>query len=148
MNTFNFAGFVWPRPVADMAVGFPALKRKRAGRKICGGYFHAPRPNADGKGFYMGDAGQPFARWKWADDIVSLRHTGWFCDRYGDQTIRGFVAQLPHGRFLAGWSMGEGMLADVGGTVYTSERDAAYAADSMAEHAAEIERDSQLDEEE
>lgn len=144
MNAFQFAGFTWPRMVARSAFGPTLLRRKWASRKVVGEYRHAPTPNSiRGRGFYLDSDGQPFTRWKWADDVVKLRHTGYFCDFHGDQSIRGIVAILPHNRFLAGWSMGEGMSSGVDGAIYDTPEDAAYAADSMAEYAAEREREYQ-----
>lgn len=139
---FTFAGFTWPRYVANMAT-LQTLREKKEQRKYTGGYYHAPTPNANGRGFYLGDAGQPFARWKWCDDVArSINHTGWFCDEYYDGSkIRGIVVYLPHGRFLAGWSMGEGMASSVDADLYDDETSAAHAADSIAENAAEKERE-------
>ena len=144
MQSFQFASFTWPRMVARAAFGPALLRKKWAGRKFVGEYRHAPTPNAiRGRGFYLDNAGQPFTRWKWADDVVRLRHTGYFCDLHADQTIRGIVAILPHNRFLAGWSMGEGMASEVDGSIYDTPEDAAHAADSMAEYVAEREREYQ-----
>lgn len=141
---FTFAGFAWPRYVANMAT-LQTLYKKKAQRQFTGGYYHAPKPNASGRGFYLDDAGQPFTRWKWCDDVEgSIRHTGWFTDEYGDgEKIRGIVVYLPHGRFMAGWSMGEGMASSVDADLYDDETAAAFAADSMAETAAEKEREYQ-----
>jgi len=146
---FTFAGFTFPRYVATLAIGIPALRRQRELRKVCGGYFHAPRPNDNrGRGFYLGDAGMPCERWEWASD------TEWYCDEFGDQTMRGLILRLPHGRFLAGYSMGEGMSSAVSATVYTDEDEARAAADEEARCVAESEREYQeserarLDEEE
>ena len=142
---FSFAGFTWPRYVATLTRGRAALKRKKETRKVCGEYYHAPRPldrGENGRGFYLDDAGQPFSRWRWCDELArSIGHTGWYCDEFGDTTLRGFVAYLPHGRYLAGWSMGERMASYVAAELYTDELSAALAADSMAEHAAEQERE-------
>lgn len=142
---FRFAGFSWPRNIARMVVGFEAMKAKRETRKVCGEYFHAPKPEnaGTGKGFYLNDAGQPFTRWAWCDEVEqSIRHTGWFTDEYGiRETIRGIVVRLPHGKFLAGWSMGEHMVSSVGAEIFTDELSAALAADSMAESAAENEQE-------
>ncbi len=141
---FNFAGFNFPRYVVRMACGPSALRKKWSGRKVCGEYFHAPKPNnAEGRGFYLDDAGQPFTRWQWADEVVNLRHTGWFCDEHQDSKIRGIVALLPHGRFLAGYSMGEHMASSIDADIYTDIESAARAADSLAENAADTERDYQ-----
>jgi hypothetical protein len=87
----------------------------------------------------------PGLRWKWCDEARrSIRHTGWYCDEYQDQKIRGLVMRLPQGRgFLAGWSMGENMASYVESSAYESEQEAALAADSMAESQAESEREYQ-----
>ena len=144
---FQFAGFSWPRHVARMACGPAALRKKWAGRKFCGEYYHAPRPSdsGTGKGFYLESDGQPFTRWMWADDVdSSIRHAGWFCDDYGDgEKIRGIVVRLPHGRFLAGWSMGESMSSIVDGRLFDDESAAARYADQLAESAADREREYQ-----
>ena len=141
---FTFAGFTWPRYVATLAQGSAALRRQRDTRKVCGGYYHAPRPNAnDGKGFYLGDAGQPAPRWEFTG-------AEYYCDRDCHDTIRGIILRLPHGRFLAGYSMGEGMASGVDGTVYTDEDEARHAADEDARIAAERQREHEeqlLDEE-
>jgi hypothetical protein len=76
-----------------------------------------------------------------------LNHTGWFADNFQDQTIFGIVIFLPHGRFLAGWSMGEGRASSYDGEIYTDAEEAARAADSLAEDAAEAEREYQEEEE-
>lgn len=138
---FTFAGFTFPRYVATLAIGIPALRRQRELRKACGGYYHAPRPNDNsGRGFYLGNAGMPCKRWEWASD------TEWYCDEFGDQTIRGIILRLPHGRFLAGYSMGEGMASGVSAIVYADEDEARAAADEEARCAAESERDYQAEE--
>lgn len=143
---FTFAGFTFPRYI-------PELRRsnfdKRTSRSI---YYHAPKPltgKHPGKGFYLDSDGSP-NRWEWADEIDGARinHTGWFCDEYRDEKIRGIVVRLPHGKLLAGWSMGEGMASEVDGTLYTDEIEAARAADSEAEAAAEREREYQEQERE
>jgi hypothetical protein len=139
---FIFAGFAFPRHVARMACGKNELRKKWAGRKFCGEYYHAPTPNSNGKGFYLNSDGQPFTRWEWCDDVINTRHTGWFCDEHGG-TIRGIVIRLTNGKFLAGWSMGESMASTVEADAYDDRESAAYAADSMAENAAELERDYQ-----
>lgn len=146
---FNFAGFSWPRYVAELPRGTMAARLEEARNPVCGPYYHAPTPNnRKGIGFYLTDAsGAPFGlRWAWADECegACIRNTGWRCDAFGDQTIRGLVFRLPHGRgFLAGWSMGENMASSLDYYIYQEEGDAARAADSMAESAADDEREYQ-----
>lgn len=144
---FTFAGFTWPRDVARMACGPAALRRKWQGRRMCSEYYHAPRPESAGigRGFYLESDGQPFTRWQWADDAyASIGHRGWFTDDYCEDKIRGIVISLPHGRFIAGWSMGEGMASSVDcSPVFGSAIDAAIYADRLAESAAESEREHQ-----
>ena len=135
---YNFAGFTFPRRLADLAQGPAALRAKRKQRQYTGGYATAPTPDDSGsKGFYLDDAGQPFTRWQRADDVIQLRHKGWYCDRYQDQTIFGIVVNLPHGRYLAGWSMGRQMASAVERDVYTDPDEAARMADEHARVAAE-----------
>lgn len=96
--------------------------------------------------FYLDDYGMPGLRWTWCDEVSSagIKHTGWYCDDYYDEKIRGIVLRLPRSRgFLAGWSMGECMASNVDYYVFESEHDAAQCADSMAENAAEREREYQ-----
>jgi hypothetical protein len=147
VNPFTFAGFQWPRHIARMACGPAALRKKWAGRRAFGEYYRAPRPETAGTGreFYLESAGQPFTRWQWCDEVDGIRidHTGWFCDEVGVDKIRGIVAALPHGRFLAGCSMGEGKASTVAADLYNTAEAAARAADRMAESAAEDEREHQ-----
>ena len=105
----------------------------------CGAYHFSFNANDKGQGFYLGDELLWSLRWEWCDVVIrSIRHTGWFTDEYQSETIRGVVFRLPHGRgFLAGWSMGEGMASAVDRYVWDDEKDAARAADDMAERAAE-----------
>lgn len=145
---FTFAGFAWPRFVANLPAGKLAARLEKAKNRCTGAYYHAPKPVAGahpGKGFYLGDHGAPGLRWAWCDEVEGVRidHTGWFTDDYGTgEKIRGVVFRLPHGRgFLAGWSMGEGMASAVDGYVWEDEQAAARAADDMAESAAEDQRE-------
>lgn len=130
------------------------LKKLRGKNRVCGPYYTTRKLIESGahpgRSFYLDSDFQPFTRWIWCDEAkeVNINHTGWFCDEYQDEKIRGIVARLPHGRFLAGWSMGEGMASEVDGELYNDEGSAALAADSMAEDAAEREREYQEEQEE
>lgn len=153
LDQFNFAGMHFPKHVWTLPKG-PIKKRLSDRKGACtSDYYHAPKPihgRHPGQGFYLDDAGMPARRWTWCDEVAGMHisHNGWYCDRFGDQTIRGIVVRLPHGRFLAGWSMGERMASAVDGTIYTDEVEAAYAADEEARVAAEkqIEYEESLNE--
>lgn len=153
MQQFTFASFRFPKPL--WAMPCDSLRKRLADSrkpKFTGGYYSAPTPITggphQGQGFYLDDAGQPFTRWQWCDTVDGshIEHTGWFCDEFQNQTIRGLIALLPHGRYLAGWSMGEGMASDVEGEPFTDRIEAARRADRMAEIAAEHEREYQAQE--
>ena len=52
--------------------------------------------------------------------------------------------RLPHNRgFLAGWSMGEGMISEIEYIIHANEIDAALEADNLADQVAWKERDFQ-----
>lgn len=144
---FTFAGFTFPRKVPIWRPLNRAARRPRQGRESpwCFAYHAAPTPFPNnGKGFYLESDFAPGLRWQWCDKVegVWINHEGWFSDTMQDQTIRGIVFRLPHGRgFLAGWSMGEHMASEVGRRVYSCEREAARAADREAESVAEAERE-------
>lgn len=144
---FSFAGFDWPRMVAMLPRGTMRKRLERYKNPVCGPYYHAPEPVERGLGwrtFYLDSDFMPGMRWKWCDEVCDrIRHTGWFCDEYGDQTIRGLVFRLPNNRgFLHGWSMGESMASAIDThTIYADEVTAAHAADSWAESVAEDQRE-------
>lgn len=144
-----FASFVWPRYLADLPRGSKAKRLERYKNPICGPYMHAPKPENAGKGtgFYHESSCSPFRlRWSYCDEVSGARihHTGWFADSYQDTKIRGLVFRLPKSRgFLAGWTMGERMASSMDCDIYETELEAARAADSMAENAAEREREYQ-----
>ena len=127
---------------------YPMNPRKWGGlRKHCGPYRYRRDADSEGFSYYLGSDFEPDLRWQWCDEIISsIRHTGWFIDDYQGETLRGIVLRLPGGRgFLAGWSMGEGMIAEISRDIISDETDAAYQADSMAENAAEREREYQAE---
>lgn len=147
---FRFAGFEFPKYVWDLPKGSIATRIERRKPVVCGAYYHAPKPQGrdGGMGFYLDSDGMPGLRWAWCDDVARIRHTGWFCDDFQDTKIRGLVMRLPHGRgFLAGWSMGEGMASEIEYSIYADEESAAWAADSLAEAAADSEREYRENEE-
>lgn len=142
------------------------------------GYFgqqSPPTPTRDERGarYHYGEGlgpdiadSRPGFRFRgYADEVVDLRHTGWYGDDEGTgfTMFRGVVYQIPARggatQYLAGYEWGEsgarssfhgggGTIAIGRGDIYESDRDAAYAADSMAERAAEDERDYQREQRE
>jgi hypothetical protein len=145
--SFTFAGFTWPRHVATLPRGSKTKRLAGYKQPVCGPTYHAPKPSEAGKGcgFYLGENPGPFSlRWQYCDEVARINHTGWFCDEYQDSKIRGLVFRLPKSRgFLAGWTMGEQMASGMECDIYETEREAAYAADGLAESIAEKEREYQ-----
>lgn len=144
-DTFQWAGFTFPRRIVGLPRGSKAdrMQAARAGN-ACGPYYTSPKPITGGYHSHAGIDG--LRRVEYADDIsgAGIRHRGWFCDEDQDQTIRGIVVRLTHGRMLVGWSMGEGMYASIEcDEIFTDEIEAAQRADELAESAAESEREYQ-----
>lgn len=125
------------------------LKKHRGKNRICGPYYTTRKLITGAhpsRSFYLNSGFAPGLRWQWCDDAASrIDHSGWFTDEYGvGEKIRGVVFRLPRSRgFLAGWSMGIGMASEIDCNIYDDEIYAAYVADSMAEDAAEREREYQ-----
>lgn len=109
-------------------------------------YIHGLHAGAnDTRAVWYCHTGPQFRGEKYADECDgvgrSIDHNGWFTDVYCSEKARGIVAQLPHGRFIAGYfwdSNGERVYF---GDVYDDEKDAACAADSHAESFAEVSRE-------
>lgn len=127
-HQFTFAGFSFPRYIADLAIGHAAMRKKREQRKFISGYYHAPRPGGvDGWGFYEGESS------------LRIERTGvsYYCD---DMTMEAIIVRLNHGRgFLVGWTMGEGMAASIDSDILTDETEARRVAKSRCKDAAESE---------
>lgn len=88
--------------------------------------------------------GQEFSREQFADEVVPLRHRGWYTDReFQTGTYRGIVAALPHGRFLAGYYSSDNGERVYFAELYDSGTDAARSADQLAQQYSEQEADFQ-----
>jgi hypothetical protein len=72
---------------------------------------------------------------------AEARTRGYYTDHEGHDTLVPCLALLPHGRFLAGYTMGEGMITNFEEEIYTDEREAWLAAHQMASQHAETERE-------
>jgi hypothetical protein len=143
-------GVLFAGPVHDFK---KSLRERLEQRKYTGPYYWSPAKPGGGRGFYqasrylgMDRAGSSFElRLEDANDHLGHSRmsqiTGYYTDEDGD-TLKPIVARLPHSRgFLAGWTMGAGMCASLELDVYDTIEDAARAAHSVAEYAAEKERD-------
>lgn len=129
------------------------MAKRLASRQHTGPYYFSPAKPGTGRGFYQssdymacGDSTFDL-RLDYANTHLRgfrfARVEAYWCDEDGSTTLTPIVARLPHGRgFLAGWSMGKGMLANIDSTIYRDIEDAAMAAHDMAESDAEKERDA------
>lgn len=155
-DAFVFAGFSFPRYLSVLHwTHGPAARLARYKNPSTSGYYTQPTPrdgSSEGFGCYLERDTCAGMRYEWADKVEGVRigNTGWYTDEHGDSDlIRGIVVRLPRSRgFLAGWSMGTGMATSLYYDIHETERDAAYAADDLAEKAAECEREYRLNEEE
>lgn len=144
-------------PFAGMVHDFKKPLRERLEqRKHTSPYYWSPATPGGERGFYqasrylgMDRAGSTFEL-RLEDANEHLGHsrlaqiTGYYTDDDCNETLKPIVARLPHSRgFLAGWTMGAGMCASLELDVYETIEDAARVAHSVAEYAAERERDYQ-----
>jgi hypothetical protein len=134
-------------------------------RYVSGTYatrFNAPKTETkETLQFFENLASVPFRFVGFADEIAKsdyryacgIRHKGWHTDDFCEETLRGCVFRLSHGRgFLIGYqeSANDGFVVSLESIFPAGKedneqekRDAAYAADSFAERAAEKEREYQ-----
>lgn len=83
----------------------------------------------------------------WADQLMTLRHTGWYADTHNEETFRGAIFRLPaergQERFVAGYgeSMTGGFVLDLSEVWNDDLIGAAREADRLAEGAAEDARE-------
>lgn len=129
-----------------------SLRQRADSRKYCGPYCWTPNDKpGSGIGFYCGKTVEEMDK---RGSVIRLRIEevgesrqgvkAYWCDDFGDETMTPIIARLPRGRgFLAGWSMGAGMCATLGGRVYEDEDEAKRAAHDEAEIGAEKEREHQ-----
>lgn len=90
-----------------------------------------------------------FRNVKDADDIIRLRHTGWYVDHFQDETTHGIVLQLParnrNTLFMSAcsdpWNKNAGIVEQ---RLYDDREDCARSADGLAEYYAEFCREDDL----
>lgn len=116
------------------------LRRETGSRCSCA-YTNESFATDEGIGCYHQSTDEPDLRCYPVHEISldgfgpAIRHTGWYADEAGTETVYGLVYRLPHDRgYLAGATMGKGMLTQIDRSIIHDERDAVYAADGMAEH--------------
>jgi hypothetical protein len=77
-----------------------------------------------------------------ADNIIGLKHQGWFTNEFCDDVYRGIVYRLPSGRFVYGYADPHNDdCALIANETADDEKDAARWADNVAQWFAEDERD-------
>lgn len=126
--------------------GKPLTERAEM-RKYCGPYYWAPAKPGNGRGFYqaskglrMDSHGSTFdLRLDYANTYAPYQRRGSGPFRSeNDSEFTAIIARLPHGRgFLAGWTMGNGMIASLDAHIWTDIEDAARAAIDEARDAAD-----------
>ena len=121
--------------------------KKRYG--ACSRTINYERRNVEGLGFLANALGT--LRITYCDEASSndwrshINHKGWFTDPYQEETIRGVIVQLSHNRYFPAYESSNdkaGLRVDWSDR-HDDMRDAAYAADSLAEKHAEEEREYQ-----
>ena len=130
-----------------------SLKKRAESRKVVGPYYWTPRiSGSDGVGFYQSQNDLAMdalgstcnLRLSYTNPHIGLRPSAYWCDQEGFTTLTPIVAALPHGRgFLAGWTMGEGMVASLFTHIHETEEDAAYAAHEKARMQAAEEQEAE-----
>ena len=97
--------------------------------------------DANKNAIWCSHKGPNFRSEKYADEVSSIDHTGWFTDVDQSEKARGIVARLTHGRFIAGYHWDSNDERVYFPEIFDDEDDAARAADSHAESFAEIARE-------
>jgi hypothetical protein len=116
----SFASLPLPRYIStDIGKGISKLARQNR-YKFTSGYRTGdkPRINPSKTFFYLNSVFSP-----------ALRMEEFQAYRLEDDTIiNALVARLPHERFLAGWTMGEGMASELHYKVFEGKEEALFAA--------------------
>ena len=139
----------WSEPFSGFVHDFSRLLPDRAKqRRTVGPYCIRPSSPGSQITFYMEEGstlrmdrrgGSPIdLRVARANSAISgtrlARCVGYYGDAFMDDIIEPIIARLPRRRgFLAGWTMGEGMLSTLDRDIHESARDAAFAAHDLAE---------------
>lgn len=117
----------WARPMTWRDVRFATLKSSTGFDQG----FNDKKPV-----WYSHDKADYFRAERYADEVYSgIDHKGWWTDadeHGGNETARGIVASLPHGRFIAGYELSMNDERVYFPEVFTDERDAARMADEHA----------------
>jgi hypothetical protein len=93
----------------------------------------------DGAMHFFADRNAPVRYMKYADELVRLNHTGWFCDPHQNEKCRGIVGAISHGRFIAGYELVDSGAKCFFPKSYDCEYEAAHAANEEARAYAEKE---------
>lgn len=122
------------------------LAERREARRFCGPYTWRPSRAGSGRGFYMGrdgvscdPRGSTF-RLRLEEVPANRRGVRAYCAGPDGDPFMPIIARLPHGRgYLAGWTLGGGMCAELEPELHADEQEAHRAAHDAAERAADRE---------
>ena len=131
----------WMRPMTWRDVRFATLKSPTG---LSAGF------NGEGRArvpvWYTHNAQSTLSRETWCDEVEGVRidHKGWFTDGEDcNETARGFIVALPHGKFLAGYFMSMNSERVYFADIHDSAEDAARMADEHARVIGESESEYQ-----
>ena len=133
------------------------LSARLEARKHAGPYHWTPTKPGTGRAFYQAQDGlfcdPRGSTFDLRLDYATTHWSSWrtpasyHCEMEGDTVLTPIVARLPRGRgFLAGWTMGRGMCAELDGTIHETIEEAARMAHEEARIAAERQREFEEEE--
>lgn len=123
-----------PRP-PSMARDWRAMRYDTFNTSQCMQGFNGKTPV-----WYSHD-GEAFRNERFADDVARMDHRGWFTDTDQNDTARGIVAGLTHGRFIAGYFLSMNDERVYFPEIFTDETDCARMADTHARIIGEAEHE-------
>lgn len=141
MDVNKFAGFTFPKPLWTMPRPTKVLKTVRSKTPSRIFRSHIRAEDKENVSHYFGGDGSIQLRQDWVDDIKipgrgGIDHYGWYSDIFQEETYRGIVFYLPHGRLLIGYGV-EDLWYVISRKVFTDLYEARTAADELARVKAE-----------
>lgn len=126
------------------ALAKSTMKKSWREARSCGfdnAHQHFGALSASGDGNWYTHNGEEFRNEQDAQNVVRLRHDGWYTDGECSESAVGIIARLPHGRFIAGYRYTMNGERFWFSDTYTDDEAAAHMADEHARIFAENCRD-------